>query len=105
MFIADMHFVDSRILDSRKSHHRYSRSPNFRDLHIVDLCFGEVHTDRVILFQMKSFLLIFYSLFMISSHAGILPTGTQNDHKSRVLDLVSKIILVIYIFICLFLIS
>jgi len=27
------------------------------------------------------------SIFIISSHAGILPTGTQNDHKSRVLDL------------------
>ncbi len=39
---------------------------------------------------MTSFLLIIaFSIFIISSHAGILPTGTQNDHKSRVLDLVS----------------
>jgi hypothetical protein len=86
MFIADMRFVDSRI----------------STICISSICFGEAHTDRIILFQMKPFLLIFYSLFIISSHAGILPTGTQNDHKSRVLDLVSKIILVIYIFISLF---
>ncbi len=39
---------------------------------------------------MTSFLLIVsFFIFIITSHAGILPTGTQNDHKSRVLDLVS----------------
>ncbi|CAF3728222.1 unnamed protein product [Rotaria sordida] len=32
-------------------------------------------------------LITLYSVFIISCHAGILPTGTQNDHKSRVLDL------------------
>lgn len=36
------------------------------------------------------FLPVFYSVFILSCHAGILPTGTQNDHKSRVLDLVSN---------------
>ncbi len=39
---------------------------------------------------MKSILLIVCSVFIISGHAGILPTGTQDDHKSRVLDLVSN---------------
>jgi len=52
--MVEMHFVDSRMIeriDGRKPHCRYSRSPkdtssNFCHLHIVDIFFGEVHTDH-----------------------------------------------------------
>ncbi|CAF1621920.1 unnamed protein product [Adineta ricciae] len=36
---------------------------------------------------MSSFLCFISSLLIISCYAGILPAGTQNDHKARVLDL------------------
>ncbi|CAF1050204.1 unnamed protein product [Adineta steineri] len=36
---------------------------------------------------MTSFFFILCSILIISCYAGILPTGTQNNHKSRVLDL------------------
>ncbi len=50
IFMVDMYFVDSRMfemIEGRKPHGRDSQSPNFCHLHIVDIFFGKVHTDRL----------------------------------------------------------